>query len=487
LINKNKYSILIILILVLSGQLIYADSDPDRFNKLLGESWYGVYMQGGKAGYGFTTFEKTNYPVDGWKLSERLTLVVSAMGITDTMEIVDERIFSSPNGEMYSSFMKIKSLGGTIEVKGVKEADEFLVMTSVGGQVTKSQFPYPTDYLDSLIYHQILALNGNSNIGDNYRLSIFEPTPPLTGKINLELTVKSDEQYIFNGVPVDAYRFKIELLDSRLNGEFIVDRDGNELLADMGSGVVIKLEPREQAIKLDSDFDILSASIIKTNREIKDLDKLDFAKFLLTGIKVEDLIQTSYQRLVSSESGISLTITKPELHVNPIALPLEFDEMLPFLKSEVYLQSNAPEIIELADKILNGEMNSFKAATLINQWVYENIEKRFTPDFSNALQTLQSGHGDCGEHSALAVTLCRASGIPARPVTGLVYWAPGDGFGYHAWMEVYVGEWLPMDPSWGEDIANPTHIALTTGDIIDQAVILGKVMGKMGIEVLEAE
>ena len=64
---------------------------------------------------------------------------------------------------------------------------------------------------------------------------------------------------------------------------------------------------------------------------------------------------------------------------------------------------------------------------------------------------------------------------------------PGDGFGYHAWVEAYVGEWVMMDPSWGEDIVNPAHIALTTGDIVEQAGILYRTMGKMGIEVVEAK
>ncbi len=140
----------------------------------------------------------------------------------------------------------------------------------------------------------------------------------------------------------------------------------------------------------------------------------------------------------------------------------------------------------MAEEITDNEKNSWEAAKKINRWVYENIEKEFTPDFSNALQTLQTRKGDCGEHSALALALMRAAGIPARPVTGLVYWPPGEGFGYHAWIDVFVGEWVMMDPSWGEDLINPTHIALTTGDLIKQVGALNRVMGKMGIEVVEA-
>lgn len=163
-------------------------------------------------------------------------------------------------------------------------------------------------------------------------------------------------------------------------------------------------------------------------------------------------------------------------------LPVKSPELEAYLVSEPYLQSDDPKIIGLAKQIVGYETDSWRAAKKINRWVYENIEKRFTPDLSNALQTLNSRRGDCGEHTALAVALLRAAGIPARPIVGLIYWPPGGGFGYHAWVEAYVGEWVQMDPSWGEDLANPARIAIARGDIIAQVGALYRIMGKIKIE-----
>jgi hypothetical protein len=98
---------------------------------------------------------------------------------------------------------------------------------------------------------------------------------------------------------------------------------------------------------------------------------------------------------------------------------------------------------------------------------------------------LNSKKGDCGEHTALAVALLRASGIPARPIVGLIYYPPGGGFGYHAWTEVYIGKWLQMDPTWNEELANPTHIALARGDMIAQVSVLHRVLGNIAISVLD--
>ena len=54
-------------------------------------------------------------------------------------------------------------------------------------------------------------------------------------------------------------------------------------------------------------------------------------------------------------------------------------------------------------------------------------------------------------------------GIPTRIVNGLVYSQEYSGFLYHAWPEVYVGEWRALDPTFGQDVVDATHIKLTEG------------------------
>jgi transglutaminase-like putative cysteine protease len=63
----------------------------------------------------------------------------------------------------------------------------------------------------------------------------------------------------------------------------------------------------------------------------------------------------------------------------------------------------------------------------------------------------------------LFTALARAANIPTRIVNGLVYSAEYEGFLYHAWPEVYVGEWRALDPTFGQDRVDATHIKLTEG------------------------
>ena len=97
-----------------------------------------------------------------------------------------------------------------------------------------------------------------------------------------------------------------------------------------------------------------------------------------------------------------------------------------------------------------------------------------TPGTPDALQALQSGRGDCNEHAELFVSLAVSAGIPARSVSGAVYtsggpWGPG--LDLHAWAEVWMADqWVPVDPAFGQAIADATHLPLARQRRIEQSL-----------------
>lgn len=466
---------------------VAASSDPARFDNLLGTQWYGIYMQGGKIGYASMTLEKVNQPVDGWRFRNDMVMVASMLGATDTITVVDTRIFRSPNGELYSTRLVMPSGTGVMTVEGKKEADEFIAELNIGGRSSKKTFPYPVDYIDSLLFIPEYILSGKAAAGDTLSCSYFEPTPPITGVVTQKITIDSISQYIFNGVPTEVYSISWFVPQLNLAGRTLVDADGNDLETTLGGGMLMKLEPEAEAKTLDSDFDFLANNIIHSKKKIHDPRSLTDLKLIISGIGENDILNTKNQTVsAASPDSFVVEIRRTELPSNVLSLPIESPHVQPFLEPGPFIQSSDDEIVALAKQIVGDETDSWEAARRINRWVYENIEKKFTPDMSNALQTLHSRQGDCGEHAALTVALMRAAGIPSRPVVGLVYWPPGNGFGYHAWTEVFVGDWMMMDSSWGEDIANPAHIAMATGNLRAQISMVGRVLGKINIEVVEA-
>jgi len=137
-------------------------------------------------------------------------------------------------------------------------------------------------------------------------------------------------------------------------------------------------------------------------------------------------------------------------------------DMQTYLQSEELIQSEAPEIRDLAVRLTEGSKDFWEATCRLGSWVAENINGSING--GSALEALRRGDGSCGPQSMLLAALCRASGIPARVVWGCVYTPEyGGSFGHHGWTEVYVGEagWIPVDATLHEtDYVDSGHVRL---------------------------
>jgi len=81
----------------------------------------------------------------------------------------------------------------------------------------------------------------------------------------------------------------------------------------------------------------------------------------------------------------------------------------------------------------------------------------------------------------LFVALARAAGLPARPVAGLLYL---DGrYYYHAWPEVYLGDWVAVDPTFDQFPADAAHLRLAVGSLARQ-IELARLIGTLKLEAL---
>lgn len=120
-----------------------------------------------------------------------------------------------------------------------------------------------------------------------------------------------------------------------------------------------------------------------------------------------------------------------------------------FTRPEKKIETTLPAIVEQANRLRGGRRNPVDFARTAYEWVLERTEYKLIEGLGGAAYCLKRGHGECGDYSALFVALCRAAGIPARPVAGL--WADRTD-GWHCWAEFMLpsGEWIPVDPSIGD-------------------------------------
>lgn len=111
------------------------------------------------------------------------------------------------------------------------------------------------------------------------------------------------------------------------------------------------------------------------------------------------------------------------------------------------LECDDPRIAEVA-KGFTSEANPYRRAWAIYSYVIDRCSYSDTPG-RGALPMLQSAIGCCADYSNLFVTLCRATGIPARECSGFTVKGTGT---WHSWAEFYIPQvgWIPCDPQAGD-------------------------------------
>ena len=165
----------------------------------------------------------------------------------------------------------------------------------------------------------------------------------------------------------------------------------------------------------------------------------------------------------------------------PYRLPSRDTALARWLAPEPLIQSRDPRIAAQARLIIERERNPARAAELLTHWVHRNVRREATAGVPSAEKVLESRRGDCNEHSTLYVALARAAGLPARTVAGVLYL--NGRFYYHAWPEVYLGDWVAVDPTFDQFPADAAHLRFAIGGLARQVELI-PLIGRIKLEVL---
>ncbi len=119
-----------------------------------------------------------------------------------------------------------------------------------------------------------------------------------------------------------------------------------------------------------------------------------------------------------------------------------------WLAAERFIESDDMQIRQLAAQLKSKD--PIRTASDICEWVGRNIAFHgYTKRPRGALYALKNKNGDCTESAYLFVALCRANGIPARPIGGFVASKSTvlNLADYHDWAEFHAdGRWHVADP-----------------------------------------
>jgi transglutaminase-like putative cysteine protease len=112
---------------------------------------------------------------------------------------------------------------------------------------------------------------------------------------------------------------------------------------------------------------------------------------------------------------------------------------------------DSDNVIEMAKDLFGKIPPGVDLVQAICDWVHNHVEYRVGSGLANisASQILDRGYGVCRDFAHVAITLCRAFDLPTRYVTGHVpdigRIDKGTPMDFHAYFEVYLGDWLTFD------------------------------------------
>lgn len=451
---------------------------------LIGDSWYGVYMNGQKAGYAFnsTTVDAS----ENVAVLDELHFRIVMAGIKQDMTMTSKRAYGKDGSLSYAE-THVDDPSGKSEFVATVKGKDIVVRSMVGGQTTELKLPKPSESLEDYL-RQLRLLGPEAKIGDSATYSFFEPLyqKSITGASIIE----DIRDQVLDGVTTKVFKIKTTDDVSGLDTYSHVAQDGTVLENEVGGIMVVRLEREDLAKDVNYVNDVIISNAAQLDMPLKDPRGRTDLHLSLQG-------PLSTAHMFSDE--------RQEIHLEPLTptmmeakfvgrkyvmdgfkaapLPIMELEVQEWLKPSTFIQSDNAKLIEKAKEIVGDERNSLRASEKICHWVYENVKTTFSARLSNALEVLDHLEGDCTEHSILFIGLARAANIPAREVAGLIYVeSPHPGFYFHQWAKVWVGKWIDVDPTFDQPLADVTHIKLAEGDLLSQAKLL-PVIGQLKVAV----
>jgi transglutaminase-like putative cysteine protease len=437
------------------------------------EEWWGVLYRGEKIGYATQTITPK---AKGYKLSDRSVLNLNLLGTVQPaatrleMEANEEWILERFDFELRSQEIRFFARGE------VHDGKLHLEIHSGGHKSTRdltlTQAPYLLAALKPYLVTQQLEM------GKKFLFSTFDPS---TLSQQVTAVVIEAREHIRVG---DRMEPAIRLRQSFRGISVVswVDGHGRTLKEESPAGLSLVRQTEQEARNLPGravTLDIVARTAIPLATPLQDPHAKEAIQFKLTGVNLTNFpLDGGRQKFVDDRLDIRLEDMK---RLNVPEIPVREARLTSYLQPTPFLQTDHPDIKALAAKIVAGETNGSRAAAKIKNWVYREIAKEPTVSIPNALEVLQTRKGDCNEHTVLFNALARAAGIPAKTVVGVVYLR--GAFYYHAWSEIWLGEWISLDSVLNQFPADVTHIKFLEGEI-DRQIDLLQLIGNLKIEVL---
>ncbi|MBU1240885.1 transglutaminase-like domain-containing protein, partial [Myxococcota bacterium] len=448
----------------------------ENTKSLGGEMWYGLYVMGKKMGWYTSVWElKTiagkTYVVNNQKIHIELINLNGKKTSTISMEFV------------YQGFDKGLLVSQIISQNSPMETTTYtLKLTSSGDYVFTSKSALASAPDKPVIKTTRIKENpgtlSDSELATLYSVSqgpkSFAKSSAFKSRrfvhthqmVSHEvLKILSSEKVAVSGVASTVHKALIISSIPRSRFNALLDATGKILEGQIGM-FTIKREEKKTAMNIKAIDDLGFMAMIPS--DIHDLTPDTKGLTLrMKGSYPKDInyFNTKRYRVAFDNSGFTLTLQKDT--TDGLSLGAIPKEILPYTLPSPGVESDHAVIKEMAQKAVGAEKNPIGRVKALISFVSRTIEDKMFYDFDSAVNVAKFKKGDCTEHSLLFTALARALKIPARRVggVGLVRIQNRRLFGYHMWVQVWLGRWIDVDPTWNQFPADVSHIMM--GDVMD--------------------
>jgi len=435
--------------------------------------YFNILMNNSKVGYSSVLLEKSKYK-DKECVKETDYMLFELKRGESKIKIETKSELFYTEKMLPLAFKSVEIMSGQEKtIEGAVVNNKLLLTVKLAGTVEKKEFDFPPDAVFDDMVDDIFRLTPLLSktdrvikIFDKSNLNFTDVKVKIIGPVKEKINGKE-----INGVSLSAEMYGISSFHT-------VDENGMTLRSSfpqmgMVSEKTVEADAKKAfstGVDILADFAIEGSQSITDPKAVKEMNcSLIFAAGLPAAITKESIKNTSIRLLRDNMAICTLRrVVFDESKASPI--PIKEKSVEKYLMATPYEQSEDPLIKSTAFSVIGQEKNSFKAASLLNRWVYNSLKKKanYNIAFDTAKETIIKKEGDCTEHSVLTSALCKAVGIPTKICGGIM--PLYTRFYFHMWLEVYVGngKWVAIDPTYDETVLDAAHIKLSEGILDDE-------------------
>lgn len=437
--------------------------------------YFGLYLVDKKVGWNFIQLKAGPKAGQVTATDELLFKAVVGDKVAERRHS-EERIYEAkPGGRLLSFVIRDSGDGGNQLMEGHATDKGFTVRRKRPGHADETlTLPPVEETVEVADQLRVALLRGKEVSG-----TMLDGTD--LRQYRVSSTPGAEERRVVNGVSVLLRRATVVSDKDKVPNEAVVAPDGALMEVSLGSSLVARAEPKSVAQRLDRveifglTRVVLPAAPPTTAREVPGQWTLTLSGFPPRFQRKTE--RQTYRNLPDGRTEVTIRAAPPDPAVlKPRGAPSPPEDQ-EYLMSSILVESDSPAIVARAREIAGKEKDAYAAARKVVDWVGRSMVKDYGASADRATDVLRTMRGDCTEHSLLSIALLRALGIPARRVDGVVFVQNGDGVPalyWHEWVEAWVGTWTQLDPTFGQLVADATHLTLGEESSAEIMPLLGQ-------------